>query len=272
MRTIFQIFSFNNIKKTNMNKTPTLSTSTKTTPSTKTATKTVKKATAVKRVKDVLEPVSKPELECQPEVTNNVTVGQDATEVVESTPSFRQRLENLIQANQSHMLVMKSQVVELKKLQREHEQLLKDASRKTKSKKHVRDFTKPRRSTGFAEPVIVSDELYAFLLKTKATMKDPTFTPSSQEEYDNWPRIPVKTGIPVARTDVTSHLSKYIKEHNLQNPNERREIVPDAALKKLFSEPVENSKSDPSKKVYTYLKLQTYVNHHFPARKVETTV
>jgi chromatin remodeling complex protein RSC6 len=257
-----------------MNKTPTLASSTRTTPSIKsTTTKTVKKAAAVKRVKEVSEPVSKVEVECKPEVVNNVTVVQDnATEVVESTPSFRQRLENLIQANQSHMLVIKSQVVELKKLQREHEQLLKDASRKTKPKKHVRDFTKPRRSTGFAEPVVVSDELYAFLLKTKATMKDTTFTPSSQEEYDNWPRIPVKTGIPVARTDVTSHLSKYIKEHNLQNPNERREIVPDAALKKLFSEPVENSKSDPSKKVYTYLKLQTYVNHHFPARKVETTV
>lgn len=250
-----------------MNKTPALATSTtKTTPSTK----TVKKSTVARRVKvtePVVEPESQPEVVVQTEQDNNTTTG-----VVESTPSFRQRLENLIQANQSHMLVMKSQIVELKKLQREHEQLLRDASRKTKSKKLVRDFTKPRRSTGFAEPVIVSDELYTFLVKTKATMKDPNFTPSSQEEYDNWPRIPVKTGVPVARTDVTSHLSKYIKEHNLQNPSERREIVPDAALKKLFSESVETSKSDPSKKVYTYLKLQTYVNHHFPARKIETTV
>ena len=254
-----------------MNKTPALATSTtKTTSSTKTVPKTVKKVTTVRRVK-VQEPVSEPDL--QPEVTVQTEQENNTpTEVVETTPSFRQRLENLIQANQSHMLVMKSQVVELKKLQREHEQLLKDASRKTKSKKLVRDFTKPRRSTGFAEPVVVSDELYTFLVKTKATMKDPSFTPSSQEEYDNWPRIPVKTGVPVARTDVTSHLSKYIKEHNLQNPNERREIVPDAALKKLFSDAVETSKSDSSKKVYTYLKLQTYVNHHFPARKVETTV
>ena len=254
-----------------MNKAPALATSTKTTSSTKTASRAVKKSSTVRQVKvSEHEPVVQPEL--QPEVVVNNEQDNSIPEVVESVPSFRQRIENLIQANQSHMSVVKAQVVELRQLQREHEQLLKEASRKTKSKKRTRDFTKPRRSTGFAEPVVVSDELYAFLVKTKATMKDPNFTPSSQEEYDNWPRLPVKSGSPVARTDVTSHLSKYIKEHNLQNPNERREIVPDATLKKLFSEAVETSKSDSSKKVYTYLKLQTYVNHHFPARKVETTV
>jgi len=181
--------------------------------------------------------------------------------------SLKQRLDVLIQAHQSHMLVLKSQIQEFRKLQREHEQIVKDVIRKNKKKK-AKDFTKPRRSTGFAEPVIVSDDLYTFLVKTKATMKDSSFVPSSQQEYDNWPRVPVKAGVPVARTDVTSHISKYIKEHNLQNPTERREIVPDAALKKIFLEPAEVSKSDASKKVYTYLKLQKYVNHHFPTRKV----
>lgn len=243
-----------------MNK-ATLSTKTRQTPKVKTVRKT--------KVEElpVVEPTSVNEA-----ATEVAPVA--ATEEVreeDKTLSFRQRLETLVQANQSYMLVLKSQVQELRKLQREHDQLVKDASRKNKKKKLPRDFTKPRRSTGFAEPVIVSDELYSFLVKTKATMKDTNFTPSSQEEHNNWPRVPVKTGVPVARTDVTSHISRYIKEHNLQNPNERREIVPDAALKKIFSEPLELSKSDPSKKVYTYLKLQKYVNHHFPSRKTETT-
>jgi hypothetical protein len=209
----------------------------------------------------------------EPPVTNPVaeTPEEVPIEAVVEGPSFKERLENLIQAQQSHMLVLKTQVQELRKLQREHDQLIKDASRKNKKKKLPRDFSKPRRSTGFAEPVIVSDELYSFLVKTKATMKDSSFTPKNQEEHDNWPRIPVKSGIPVARTDVTSHISKYIKEHNLQNPSERREIVPDASLKKIFSEPVEPSKTNASNKVYTYLKLQKYVNHHFPSRKTETT-
>ena len=185
--------------------------------------------------------------------------------------SFRERLELLAQSAQQFSETMKSQVRELRKLQREHEVLLKNASKKSKKKKLPRDFSKLRRSTGFAEPVLVSNELYTFLVKTNATMKDSNFTPSNQEEYDSWPRVPVQAGVPVARTDVTSHISKYIKDHSLQNPTERREINPDALLKKIFSEPVESSKSDASKKVYTYLKLQKYVNHHFPSRKAADT-
>ena len=216
----------------------------------------------VKAVRKAAPTVAEPETATPVETTPVET---------ESGPSFRQRLEVLVQAKQSQMLVLKAEVQELRKLQREHDQLVKDASRKNKKKKLPRDFSKPRRSTGFAEPVIVSDELYSFLIKTKATMKDSTFTPKNQEEHDNWPRVAVKAGVPVARTDVTSHISRYIKEHNLQNPSERREIVPDVSLKKIFSEPVEPSKSDASKNVYTYLKLQKYVNHHFPSRKVEPT-
>lgn len=60
---------------------------------------------------------------------------QEAAQEAESqAPSFRQRLETLIQAQQSHMLVLKAQVQELRKLQREHDQLVKDASRKNKKK------------------------------------------------------------------------------------------------------------------------------------------
>lgn len=247
-----------------MNK-ATLSTKTRQTPKVKTVRKTKVEELPVVEPTSVNEAATEAATEVAPVAATEEVREED------KTLSFRQRLETLVQANQSYMLVLKSQVQELRKLQREHDQLVKDASRKNKKKKLPRDFTKPRRSTGFAEPVIVSDELYSFLVKTKATMKDTNFTPSSQEEHNNWPRVPVKTGVPVARTDVTSHISRYIKEHNLQNPNERREIVPDAALKKIFSEPLELSKSDPSKKVYTYLKLQKYVNHHFPSRKTETT-
>jgi hypothetical protein len=241
--------------------------------STKTTTsRATPKVKAVRKAapKVVAEPEPTPVVEATPVEANPVEATPvEAPVEAESGPSFRQRLEVLVQAKQSQMLVLKAEVQELRKLQREHDQLVKDASRKNKKKKLPRDFSKPRRSTGFAEPVIVSDELYSFLVKTKATMKDSTFTPKNQEEHDNWPRVSVKAGVPVARTDVTSHISKYIKEHNLQNPSERREIVPDASLKKIFSEPVEPSKADASKNVYTYLKLQKYVNHHFPSRRTE---
>ena len=201
--------------------------------------------------------------------TVEVPVEVPVEEPVEEQVSFRHRLEFLIQATTLHMNTLKTHVQVMKKLQKEHDTLIKEASKKTKKKKGPRDFTKPRRATGFAEPVIVSDELYSFLLKTKATMKDPSFVPTSQEEDSNWPRIPVVNGSPVARTDVTSHISKYIREHNLQNPEERREIIPDATLRKVFSEPTETSKREPTKKVHTYLQLQRYVNHHFPQKAVK---
>lgn len=178
--------------------------------------------------------------------------------VVAEKVSFKQRLESLIRTRVEHIGALKREVQELKKLQREHEVLIKEASKKNK-KKVVRDFSKPRKATGFAEPVVVSAELYSFLVKTKALMKDPTFVPKSQEDLGKWPRISVKTGAPVARTDVTSHISKYIKDHKLQNPEAKREILPDAALKKIFTDP----SAPHAHATYNYLQLQKYLNHHF---------
>jgi chromatin remodeling complex protein RSC6 len=205
-----------------------------------------------------------PEEPTQDQVTQELP-----TEVlqVQEVLSFKQRFDILIKRNTDTINSLKADNQELRKLQREIDQSIKEASKKQKKKKLPRDFSKPIRQNGFAEPVIVSDELYSFLVKTKATMKDTTFKPKNQEEFDAWPRLLVKAGLPVARTDITSHVSKYIKEHELQNPDEKREIRPDPALKKIFSEPTEISKKDPTKKVHTYLKLQRYLNHHFPSRK-----
>lgn len=196
----------------------------------------------------------------------------EVIELVESKVTFKNRFDLLIKRNTEIILSLKADNQELRKLQKEHDQLIKEASKKQKKKKLPRDFSKPIRQNGFAEPIIVSDDLYSFLVKTKATMKDPSFKPKDQEEFDAWPRLVVKVGVPVARTDITSHVSKYIKEHNLQNPDEKREIIPDAALKKIFSEPLEDSKKEPTKKVHTYLKLQKYLNHHFPSKKTKETL
>jgi hypothetical protein len=184
------------------------------------------------------------------------------TPVVEApvveTLTFRQRLETLVRSRLESIDRLKREVQELRRLQKDHDHILKEASKKNK-KKAPRDYSKPRKATGFAGPVTVSDELYAFLTKTKAVMKDPTFQPKNAEEDANWPRIPVKSGQPVARTDVTSHISKYIKEKNLQNPESKREILPDAVLKKIFTNP--SLTEQPVS--FNYLKLQTYLNHHF---------
>ena len=39
---------------------------------------------------------------------------------------------------------------------------------------------------------------------------------------------------PLSRTEVTSKVWEYIKSHNLQNPENRREILADDKLRKVF--------------------------------------
>ena len=217
----------------------------KVTTSTKTATKTTRtKATPKVKENVVVEeapvivtvPVTAP-------VTEAVTEAVNETETV--TDSMKQRFERLIKSKQDLMTELKREVQELRKMQRDHEHAIKEASKKSKRKKSQRDDANPRKPSGFASPVVVSDDLYSFLSQFGVKKEDP-----------------------IARTDVTRHITSYIKEHDLQNPEHRREIIPDAALYKLFGPAIEpKDPNDPkSPLVYTYLKLQRYLSPHFPKK------
>jgi upstream activation factor subunit UAF30 len=214
-------------------------------------TTTTSKTTKTKNVKLANE--TQPEPVAVVEVTKNVENTEnvenvETTENVENVEtlevSLRQRFDALIKARQDQLLVLKQEIAELRKMQRDHEHALKDASKKSKKKKS-RDDSTPRKPSGFASPVVVSDELYKFL-----------------EHFG------VNNGDPIARMDVTRYLTTYIKEKDLQNPEHRREIIPDATLKKLFGEPMElKDPNDPnSVKVYTYLRIQKYISPHFPKK------
>ena len=87
----------------------------------------------------------------------------------------------------------------------------------------------PRKPSGFAKPTNVSKELCDFL------------------------------GVPpdrmLARTEVTRMLNKYIKDNNLQDPDDRRTIRPDSKLQELL-----RIDSDTQLK---YFNMQSYIKHHF---------
>ncbi len=59
-----------------------------------------------------------------------------------------------------------------------------------------------------------------------------------------------------SRVDVTKCICAYIKDHNLQNPKDKREILPDTKLKKLLRW---SSKDEP----LTYYRVQSKLKHHF---------
>lgn len=84
--------------------------------------------------------------------------------------------------------------------------------------------------SGFAKPCKISDELCDF--------------------------IGVAKGTELSRTDITRHINSYVKEHNLNNPENRREFFPDKKLKAIL-----NVKD--GEKV-TYFVLQRLIAHHFP--------
>lgn len=118
---------------------------------------------------------------------------------------------------------------DLRKLQKNMAKHVRENSRRRKRRAPAGD--KPKRApSGFAKPALISKELCSFL---------------GQPE-----------GTEMARTEVTKHLTTYIKEHNLQDEANKRKIIPDAKLKKLLN-------LAPSDEV-TYFNLQKYMKVHFP--------
>ena len=85
-----------------------------------------------------------------------------------------------------------------------------------------------RKPSGFAVPGKISSELCKFMNKPN--------------------------GYEAARTEVTKYIIKYIQEKNLQNPENKRELLPDNELKQLL-----NNKKEP----VTYFSIQRLMNPHF---------
>jgi chromatin remodeling complex protein RSC6 len=91
------------------------------------------------------------------------------------------------------------------------------------------DEDKPKKLSGFAKPMKMSKELCDFLGVTHDTL--------------------------MARTDVTKEINKYVKANNLQNPENKRELILDAKLKTILTVP--------SDVTLTFFNLQKYMSHHY---------
>lgn len=119
---------------------------------------------------------------------------------------------------------------ELKLLEKVRAKELKAAS---KGKKKARKTNPNSQASGFMKPTRISDELSTFL--------------------------GVQVGSEMARTQVTKLIHAYIKEQKLQDPENKRSIVPDARLGALLKlragEPL------------TYFNLQTFLGPHFEKKE-----
>jgi len=81
--------------------------------------------------------------------------------------------------------------------------------------------------------------------------------PISKEmaKFANWEPSQLRS-----RVEVTKFICDYVKQHNLQNPQDRRQILPDDKLSKLLN--FDAKKSD---KPLTYYYLQRVIQPHFNA-------
>ena len=71
-------------------------------------------------------------------------------------------------------------------------------------------------------------------------------------QFTGWNQKDLKS-----RVDVTKYICNYIKDNDLQNPSDRRQILADSKLSKLLK--YDSKTSDP----LTYYKIQTYMKPHF---------
>lgn len=141
------------------------------------------------------------------------------------------KLKTLIESQTDQMDVLKTS---LKTLLNSNNVLLKQVKKlETKVTKSSMKSKANRKPHGFARPTEVSDELCVFMGKEKGSL--------------------------VSRTEVTKSIIKYIAEHNLQNPKNKRQILPDETLLKLFGDEARDT-------VIDYFTMQKYVNHHFPKK------
>jgi chromatin remodeling complex protein RSC6 len=141
-----------------------------------------------------------------------------------------QDITSVMKTLQTNLNILKKEVLKERK---EDKKKIEKTKNKSKNKADKKSKKEP---SGFANPSPISDDLASFL------------------------GLPNNSEVP--RTEVTSKLYAYVKEKNLQNPENKKQIIPDEALLKLIN-------PDPSKPV-TFFNIQAYIKHHFLPNTVDT--
>ena len=153
------------------------------------------------------------------------------TEEITKLTTF-DKIQKLLDENTADITLFKEKFDAMKTRQKILTKLF--AKMKTKTTKPLK-IKANRKPCGFARPTSVSDEMCVFL--------------------------GIDAGTEVSRTTVTRALIQYIKDKNLQNPANKKQILPDDTLYSLFGEEARNQ-------VLTYFTMQKFVNHHFKPKNV----
>lgn len=163
--------------------------------------------------------------------TENVIVEETASAAV--APNVTEQFDAMIATIASLGAAVKTLQAQLKQAQKDVVKMAKEAAKKASksgrkggAKKDENGVAKP---SGFDKPTLLSDALCAFLGQAAGTR--------------------------LGRTDVTRMVNAYIKDNNLQDPEDKRKILPDDKLRSVLSV----SDSD----VLTFFNIQRFIKHNF---------
>lgn len=162
------------------------------------------------------------------EVAKEVVKEMAKEEVVEEKEVVEDVFKVLVDKISSLTTLNKEIQVALKQVSKDYDKLKKIVDKIQKKRENAR-----KSPSGFAKPNKISDELCDF--------------------------IGVPHGTEKSRTDITRFINSYVKEHNLNKPDNKRIILPDEKLKKIL-----NVKEGD---VVTFFVLQRLISHHFPPKK-----
>lgn len=193
-----------------------------------------KKSTSVKKEEVVEEVVAPVEEVLEEEVDENVEVATEAKakrvvdkesvlasfdSIVSNIEAEVEVLRNSTGKGPTGVKFLKSVASQLKKLKKETARIAKGKNKKVST----------NTNSGFKKPVQISSEM---------------------RKFANW-------GDELhSRVDVTKFICAYVKENDLQKPEDRRLIKPDKKLQKLFNIPADRE--------LKYCDIQTLMKSHLP--------
>jgi chromatin remodeling complex protein RSC6 len=214
-----------------------------------------KKTTASKKtvaqkepVADVIVPEVQTEVVIQPPVVESSEdnlvednlVDEDISQSKRGAPtreSVLQTFEDLIKSVETEMDTLregdtKNKGVKFLRTLNKKLKILRNQSSRIIKQKRASVKKSTNNNSGFLKPVKISTEM---------------------AKFTGWDKDELKS-----RVDVTKFLCDYIRNNNLQNPKDKRQILADGKLQKLL-------KYDPKKETepLTYFKLQSSLKGHF---------
>ena len=188
--------------------------------------KATRKSTTKKSTVDVVE--TQPPVPTPPAPPPTDEVDNTETVLTDVFSEFMSKLQSL--ASQINALKGEFRTLEKKSVRE-----LKTAQKAQQKRRRKNTNRSP---SGFVKPTLITNELADFLKKPHGTE--------------------------MARTEVTKEINSYIREHQLQDKNNGRKIIPDAQLTKLL-------KIGTGEEL-TYFNLQRYMSPHFAKATPKDTV